>query len=270
MAGLYSYYLAPLVLTPAQVNIPQLVNTGNRLGGWIIVQNNSPYKIQVQLPGSGNTLPLDPQTVDKFVVNTGDQVIYILPLTLLPNAAPSSQLDIQVYPGPDPDNEPPGQYPMALSRQAAPTSSAQAGFTFSFTAGSSTSGELAIAVFNPANSGVNAIFHEGTFVDLNASDGTGQGALGWNTGDPALGNSFIPTSNDSNRPASKMMCEWSSSSTFSPTTQIDLARTTVKEPYNFIPFPDQKILRPGAAIVLTSLGGVTGFTSNCKFKWIEQ
>ena len=198
MAGLYSYYLPPIILTPAQVNIPQLVNTGNRLGGWILVQNNSPYKIQVNLPGSANYLPLDPQTVDKIAVNTGDQQIYILPLTLLPGAGPNSQVDIQVYPGPDPENEPPGQYPMALSRQTAPTSGAtNTGFTESFNFTTSTANAIAVNLFNPGNSPINAIFYS-IFISLLVASGSPLISFGFKKGaDNALGGGgFAPVPND--------------------------------------------------------------------------
>lgn len=270
MAGLYSYYLAPLVLTPTMVNIPQTVNTGNRLGGWLIVYNNSPYKIQVQLPGSGNTLPLDPQTVDKFVVNTGDQVISILPLTLLPGSSPTSQVDIQVYPGPDPDNEPPGTYPMALSRQTAPSSSLVAGFTTAVLFTSSTIGAFALVLFNPANSS-KVLVVTAARVGCLFTTTTPQGSLNYVNSDPGLGASTINPNTAGSTIVPVAKAETSSASVPAASANIEFVPLISGQPREFIPFPSQRKVLPGNGLFVEVSSGPTSSVQYTGFlEWTEQ
>ena len=111
----YNYALPSTVLTPASVGTYISINTGVRGDGWVLVFNESPFRIQVLSP-SLTSQAIQPQSVDKIRLIPGDQVIQILPTTLLTSQnPPSSKVDVQVYPGAD--NEPAGQYPMSLSRQ---------------------------------------------------------------------------------------------------------------------------------------------------------
>lgn len=277
MAGLYSYYLAPIVLTPAQVNISQLVNTGNRLGGWLLIQNNSPYKIQVQLPGSGNYLPLDPQTVDKLKVGMGDQQIYILPLTLLPGAAPSSQVDIQVYPGDE--NEPPGTYPMALTRQAAPTArSSSVGFqaTGSFDTIPTNSFAAFLNLNNPANSTVKAtIYLARTVISNLVSTAFPEIRFGFYPGAKAVSGTGVTTPNNT---TATPVCttDFAANVNATITGEQDwykaLFPTNTRVPvfYDLCIFPDQKELPPNTNAFIAVDNVSVETIGELSLLWMEQ
>lgn len=201
------YPLTPFILNTSMVGIAQLIDTGNRLGGWLRIDNESPYLCDVFIRSSLAHIPINPQFIDICQIDEGDRFIHITPSLYIPGAAPSSQLNIQVYPAwSDP---PPGVYPIPMSRQAAPAPpTAKVGFSaFSGGSISGVNQPWALSVFNPVNNSKTANFYKGE-VDYTGAVFKDAGLVLVTTDPNFTGGTIIPAAQTSRAPVpvSTMHC----------------------------------------------------------------
>jgi hypothetical protein len=259
----FSYALSPLTLTPNLVGIPQSVNTGLKQPGWCLISNESPYQLQIQTPSTGVFTPCPPQTVMKLQLALGDTTIYITPIVLLPQAAPSSVVNIQVY-----QQEPPGTYPMELTRQAAPTSGA-AKFGYSVSILQTVNSFSVLAVFNPLTS--HAILD---FFSIRSSSNSAQQTqvqflkLAADPGYTDFSSSIV--AHDSQAPTSTAKAENSTTTSVVGLTVEIENLTPGNQFFEFCNFPDHYIAHPGEGYQLLLSGVSAGTGVILTMKWTEQ
>ena len=150
----FSFDLPDLTILNAQVGTPQIKNTGTNVGGWLMVYNETPYRVTVEV-GSARKLSLSPQSVDILELFTGDNFCYVTATRILSvSNPPSVTIKFKYF-----NYQPEGTYPVSLTRHAVTADpSGSIGFS-SFvvitvatpTFGTSTCG---LNIFNPGNSGV--------------------------------------------------------------------------------------------------------------------
>lgn len=154
----YNYPLPKVGITASQVGtrIPVSVGGSFQQDIWVELNNESPYVLSI-FSAQGILLnSLQPQVADIAQIPSGDSLFIIVPSLLIPQASPSSEVDINVYPF----GKPEGPYPFPLNRQSAPVSGAvQFGYGLSVLLGSTTGDFSALNVFNPTNSGKNYIIY---------------------------------------------------------------------------------------------------------------
>src|SRR5712691_7028063 len=142
--------------TPGQVSTPYTGLKG------LIISNESPFTLDVQLNGAGGVQKqLYPETVDFFAITSGyTGTVIFKPTTILtnPTSYTAASLLVEVVGLNEPFN--PQGYPMALTRPAV-TATATGKPIYSSTYGNGVTAGFrqAVNVFNPANSGVVMTFH---------------------------------------------------------------------------------------------------------------
>lgn len=148
----FSYNLPPVILNQSTSGMPQAVDTGLFNGNWIVVSDESPWDINVIQGGINKRIKAG--FADK--IQTFQRIVYVQPTLLLPQGAPASQIDVEVYPV----GEPSGYFPVTLARQSAPVSaSVKFGYsTFIEQLGGAGPYQM-LNIFNPSNSGKNYIFY---------------------------------------------------------------------------------------------------------------
>lgn len=270
----YNYPLAPIIITPAQINTRITVPIGGSFqkAPWVEVNNESPYLIQI-ITFQGTIFGVQPQTVDKVPLDQGTNAFIIQPLLLLPQAAPSSQVQINVYPFGEPD----GGYPYPLVRQSAPTSGAA---IFGFSAmdtitSASVANACAANIFNPANSGKNYIFYSVRY-SANDSAGTNLPLLEFVTGADTnlpvtLAANQLVSHNIGGGISSAAHITESTGGTVLPSATgiFEQAVYNTGTYFEFINFPDEIKIPPGTNLTLISTVTVGKFFA-FKFLWKEQ
>ena len=153
----YNYSIAPLILNPSMVGIPQKVVTGNLYSGDMVISNEAPYVLSVLTTSNSASYTVLPQTSsDPIPLGPGDEVIYVTPTLYLPGAAPSSQVGFQIFPY----GAPAGISAYSLARQTSVVSaSVRFGYSIQETVTGVASKFQVIDIFNPSNSGLNYIFY---------------------------------------------------------------------------------------------------------------
>lgn len=100
-------------LTPGSITI---YTVGSNVG-WVVIQNESPYSLQVSIDGTGSTRTIAAQVMDKLPIPSSgfNGNIVLMPVIVLTNYtnAPSFAVLLDAF---GKDEEPEGTYPVALSR----------------------------------------------------------------------------------------------------------------------------------------------------------
>src|SRR5258708_31974668 len=152
----------PLGTATLTVNVPGTFRDAPAMGiAGLLIGNESPYTVAVQLQGTARGGTLYPETVGYFPVDRGfTGVVSYSPTGVLTNplSYTAATLDFQAVGINEPFNQ--SQYPMALTR-AAVSATATGDPIFSVTAlfGATGTAQQQLNVFNPANSGVVMTFH---------------------------------------------------------------------------------------------------------------
>lgn len=277
----FNYPLPKVAITASQVGtrISVLIGGSFQQDIWVELNNESPYVLSI-FSAQGILLnSLQPQIVDIAQIPSGNNSFIIVPNLLIPQASPSSEVDINVYPF----GKPEGAYPFPLGRQAAPTARASdVGFTTaaSFSPGASLG--AGINLFNPANSSIIATIYAAriTMVVFGALGvQTPVIEFGFNAGaDNAFGaaGNNNPVPNDTGGSAATLKGSAATNvvppagsiwEAFQPTA----TGTDTLFIYDFIPFPDQKKLRAGTnAWIIVFNVGAAGILVGFALKHTEQ
>lgn len=269
MSSSYTYPLPKVSITASQVGtrIPVSIGGSFQQSVWIEVSNESPYILSI-FSGQGILLDqLQPQLVDIVQIPSGDNFFIIVPILLLPQASPSSEVDINVYPF----GKPEGAYPIPLGRQAAPISStAINSYGQNARLGTGAANFAVFNVFNLANSGVIYTFFEAT---LEFESGTTSVDCNINIFRGAdlnlAGNAGTPNANDASSPTSTAHCTFASaiaspSITSEPSFHVALAGQTNL----LIRFPDQVIVHPGDNCYMLATNNNNVYIM--QMKWTER
>ena len=182
----FNYPLPKVSITASQVGKRIIVSLGGSFqqDAWVELNNESPYVLSIFSAQGILLQSLQPQVVDIAQIPSGDNFFLIVPNLLIPQASPSSEVDINVYPF----GKPEGAYPFPLGRQAAPIDSSSITGYVAFITNNGT--VLAINIFNPLNSGVAAIFLSAQVSSDSTSDTS---AIAFQTGsDTSLGLTLTP------------------------------------------------------------------------------
>ena len=209
----FNYPLPKVGITASQVGKRITVPLGGSFqqSVWIELSNESPYLLSI-LDSQGILLnQLQPQLVDIAQIPSGDSLFFIIPNLLIPQASPSSEVDINVYPF----GKPEGAYPFPLNRQSSPVySSGPIGFSSSVGASVSiVNGIFAMSCFNPVSNARIAQFYKAEFRYTDTGNTT---ALVFSTtSDPNLPTGITPTpqTTRANIVASGLHCTWSGNAT---------------------------------------------------------
>lgn len=269
-SSMTSFPLPQLVLTAQSAGHPQPIQIGlNLVNGWVKVWNESPFQLQAS-DGAGAWMhEISAQVIDVFPLDPGVKFFTLLPIGLIPFAAPTYKVRIAVFP----DGPPPGSYPQALGRQSTPVASTgNVGFTLFFNTGSSASGQSSVSVFNPANNTHNFVFSAAR-VSTTMPAGSSPSALVWLTvANPGFANPLTPVPHFGGGPASTANCGWQTASAFSPPggSAYEVDNLFAGIPLDFFAFPDQKTIAPGFGVLLQVDGAIAGFNSTQALKWTEQ
>ena len=281
MSSQFTYPLAKVPITANQVGKQISLSLGGSFqqAVWIEVANESPYIISI-LTSQGILLnQLQPQQTDIAQIPSGDSSFIVIPILLLPQAAPSSELDINVYPF----DKPEGAYPFPLGRQAAPTARASdVGYTTSASFAPPASQGAGINLFNPLASSIIATIYAARITmvvfgalgvqtpviefGFNAGANNAFGAAGNNNPNPNdTGGSVSALSGSAavnvTAPAGTIWEAFQPTATGADTIFI----------YDFIPFPDQKKIRPGTnAWIIVFNVGAAGILVGFALKHTEQ
>lgn len=258
-----NYPLPSISLTAQSAGVPQVVYVGQNLtDGWVKVWNEAPFQL-LATSGSGSPLhEVSAQAIDTFQLPPGVKMFTLTPLGIIPFAAPSYQVRMAVFPyGP-----PPGSYPQALGRQAAPTG-APAGAGFSAQFQFSNTSFAAINIFNGSTTKIFTPY-EG---DVEGSIAAGTVAtLSFNTSG-ANNNLGTGAAAQPNNPAgpSSVATVTTENSLLGGDLTISGRRSLATGSVAMIPFPDQKQVAPGGNLML-SYNGAAGSNGTLSFKWLEQ
>jgi|SRR5215469_149448 len=286
-ASNYNYPLPKVTITASQVGTKVNVSLGGSFqqAVWIEINNESPYILSV-FSSQGILLnSLQPQICDIAQVPRGDTFFILVPNLLIPQASPSFEVDINVYPF----AKPIGAYPFPLGRQAVPTSPANSGSGFSssraFNSAPVAGNVLGMNLFNPANSGKNLLIYLIRLifgVNFNVAGNTVTYNLGFTAGadlNLSGGNVGVVANNTQTPVTSQVHSTFTNNQAigagtlfeainFGPSGTVPFFIAT----YDFVPFPDQKLIPPGTNVTVTVLNTQGGIAciGGISFRWNEQ
>ena len=270
----YNYSIAPLILNPSMVGIPQKVVTGNLYSGDMVISNEAPYVLSVLTTSNSAATTVLPQTSsDPIPLGPGDEVIYVTPTLYLPGAAPSSQVGFQFFPY----GAPQGISAYALARQTAPISAGgKGGYSFPFSDVPGGSGIAAYYLFNPSTNKVNALIYRASYSAAGSSTNPVNPSLQTFAGSTGIsGTTQVPTPHVTGGPASVMRITVNNADTgtvLGRAAPIDQAQNNGTSGFEkqFLLNEDEVIVTPGngAAIFSNQLSGIVLYTMN--MGWLEQ
>ena len=267
----WNYPLGKVTITASQVGvkIPVPIGGSFQQSVWLEIYDESPYIITIYSSQGIILNQINPQICDIVQLPQGDTLFYIQPNLLLPQASPSSEVDINVYPF----GKPQGAYPIPLGRQAAtPGPEALAGgFSFSTLLNMPTGGAGGIKIANVSTTKL-LVFYACILITTQVLASLPQAQVGWVSNTIALGVSGLtPASNISNG-------NLVSVAAISQQTTGAVALTQVWAfsfvgpgiPFNFIPFPDKKLVPPGESLVVNISNGSGAASWALIVPWTEQ
>jgi len=267
----YNYPLPRVPLTASQVGtkIPISIGGSFQQSVWVEMSNESPYTIACYSLQGVLLNSIQPQICDIFQLPQGDNSFIVIPGILIPLISPSSELDINIYPF----GQPSGPYPFPLARQSASIGpSGQTGWTWSLSFSAPTVGPSA-NIFNPLNSGVNALIYAAsgenggtavfTFTIAANKSGTNTGET--NSNNPAAFSHLI-----GNPASSKMIVSWSQTANFFNVGDFRSKYCGPGLAAEFLTAPNQSVyvLPPGGNFQIRSNGGTAPVSLT--MEWNEQ
>jgi len=270
----YNYPLPKVPITASQVGTQIHVSLGGSFqqSAWIELNNESPYVLSVYSAQGVLLNSLQPQICDIAQIPSGDSSFILIPGLLIPQSAPSSEVDINVYPF----GQPQGPYPFPLARQSAPvTGGGKGGYSYPNSNVPGASGIAAYILFNPSNSGVNFLIYSASYSMAGGSTNPTNPAFStFATNSGISGTSETPTPHTTGGVASKAQLTVNNAFTGSLTNQngIDQVQSngTAQLQKEFLPNGDVVTVTPnnGAVITANQLSGIVLYTMN--MRWLEQ
>lgn len=270
-ANQYNYPLPKVGITASQVGKRIVVSLGGSFQQliWVELNNESPYVLSIFSSQGILLQSLQPQVVDIAQLPSGDSFFVIVPNLLIPQASPSSEVDINVYPF----GKPEGPYPFPLGRQATsigPESSVS-GFCIDFLSNVASNGVQAFKFANVSTT-KNLIFYLLVVTTTQAVSSTPNVEIGWisNTTDLAV-TGFNASSNNGTLVATSVARITAQSTALNTLTQswfITFVQPGL--PFNLIIYPDKKLVPPGASLGVNIANGVNAATWLSVIAWTEQ
>jgi len=272
----YNYPLPRVPLTSSQVGTKISISIGGSFqqAVWVEMSNESPYTIACYSLQGVLLNSIQPQICDIFQLPQGDNSFIVIPGILIPQAAPSSELDINIYPF----GQPSGPYPFPLARQSTPTAGTQTGFSTTVTFGP-TASATAINIWNPVTNTKKAVIYQARMVLVNTVAST--------TVVPRFGFTNNGVNNNlANNPGIVPNDGGSDISTLTASSALGGTQPVISEiwegitfavsnlflVYDFCPFNDQKVCLQGnnAWLLIGQISGTPSYTVVFTLKWTEQ
>ncbi len=250
-----------------------IINTSNLGIKGLLITNESPFTVSIRLEGSARTGTLLPESVDFFPTSLGfnGNVLYSASAVLTnPSSYTANTLSIEAVGLQEPFDS--TSFPVALTRPAVnPTATGNPIFTAQFGLGTSANNVQTLNIYNPANSGVDMIFHS---AKVFTSDTTNQQAVmtyipgaDLNLATPV---SVRPHTLQLNPPVSNAHVTFADD-TGHGGTPIETNRTpTSPGMWELLTFPDTVTLKPGVNLLVVCSGGASGKMIHLVAKWSEQ
>lgn len=267
----------PIGSVSLTVNTPGIFSGAPTMGAQgIVISNESPFNVSINLQGTSKGGTLLPETVDFFPIVQGfnGNVTYS-PTSIVTNPASytAARLSFEVVGANESVNR--SAYPIALTRPAVtPTATGNPLFTARFGLGSSANNVQTLNVFNPANSGTDLIFHAAKV--FTNSPGVPQAVLTFIAGaDLNLATAVTPGSHiaQANPPVSVAHCSADDAAVGHGGTTIETGRTTgsiANATTDLLAFPDTVTLKPGCNLLLVCSDTSASHTIQLALKWSEQ
>lgn len=255
------------------VNTTQIFSAPSMGIKGLVIDNASPYVLNVRLEGSAINKTLQPAGTDFFPVTNGfnGNVVYSSQSQVTnPQSYTNYTLTIDAIGLTE--NIDVSQYPIARPQAAvSPTATGQPIFSATVGFGSTSTNEQHLCVYNPQNSGVSYQFHSARF--FCSSPGSGSAAwLNFNSGADLNFSTPIPTiSHDcgTTPPISQSHATAQDSAVFSLGTIVEVFDATASTTLDFLSFPDQVILRPGNNLRISMVGANAAAVVRLTLKWTE-
>jgi len=250
----YNYPLPKVPITSSQVGTRISISIGGSFqqAVWVEMSNESPYTIACYSLQGVLLNSIQPQICDIFQLPQGDNSFIVIPGILIPQAAPSSELDINIYPF----GQPSGPYPFPLARQSAPVArSSSAGFVaqsnFDITATNITVAWL--NVYNPSGNTLKFTFYAAiVYLSAVATATSPNLEMGFYTGTPFTGANITAVPNNTLGVSTAQVFFVTNNTNTPPSPKVYYNNTirlpagTPQQPI-ILPFPDQKEIPPNTS-----------------------
>lgn len=265
----------PLGSATLTVNTPGTFRDAPAMGiQGLVIGNESPFTVAIQMQGTARGGTLYPETVDFFPVDRGfTGVVSYSPTSVITNPASytAATLDFQAVGLSEPFNQ--SQYPMALTRAAVnPTATGNPLFSASVGFGSTVGIKQILNIFNPANSGLNYIFHAARcFTNDSSLPTVNLAVISGADNNLSTAVSAVCHTLQKNPPVSTAHCTAvdQNSGIIGSNPIVEVMDQQQDVTQDMLAFPDVVTLTPGNNLVFELSAGGTGKIVRLTLKWEE-